>query len=75
MVIRACLYLMAFGMMMTAAAIPPYFQGSIWASVPETFRWAIGASQMLYLLAGMIVGAISLSPRARTARRLFYNRI
>lgn len=67
--VRLLLYFAAFGMLMTAAATPPYWQPDFWHDAAPSFRWTIAASQLLYLLAGMLIGATTIGPLFTSRRQ------
>ena len=55
---KICLLVMAASMIMTGASALPYLGSPIWTEVPISFRAVVGASCMLYLTAGTILGFV-----------------
>jgi hypothetical protein len=59
MKINLLLQILGMGTIMPGAFFPSWFGRLDWASVPSRFRWAIGASQFSFMVAGILLGVSS----------------
>jgi hypothetical protein len=59
MKINLLLQILGMGAIMLGVFSTSWFGKLDWASVPSRFRWALGASQLSFLVAGILLGVAS----------------